>query len=81
MIYRETGQYKTTYEADQQLLPILQDRLFMLIVLFVTQLFFTQEWIRYLFSGLYLISAVILLLTSKVRRQMLWSALLLKRHG
>lgn len=53
----------------------------MLIVLFVTQLFFTQEWIRYLFSGLYLISAVILLLTSKVRRQMLWSALLLKRHG
>lgn len=34
MIYRETGQYKTTYEADQQLLPILQDRLFMLLVLF-----------------------------------------------
>jgi branched-chain amino acid transport system permease protein len=29
MFYRENGQYKTTYAADQQLLPILQDRLFM----------------------------------------------------
>ncbi len=32
MIYRETGQYKTTYEADQQLFPILQDRVFVLLV-------------------------------------------------
>ncbi|QQS45330.1 MAG: sodium:calcium antiporter [Acidobacteriota bacterium] len=51
----------------------------MLIVLFITQLFFTQEWIRYLFSGLYLVAAIILLASSKVRRQMLWSALLLKK--
>jgi branched-chain amino acid transport system permease protein len=29
MIYRETGQFKTTYASDQQLLPILQDRVFM----------------------------------------------------
>ncbi len=29
MLYRENGQYKTTYAADQQLLPILQDRVFM----------------------------------------------------
>ena len=33
MIYRETGQYKTTYEADQQLFPILQDKVFVLLVL------------------------------------------------
>ncbi|MCW5594109.1 MAG: branched-chain amino acid ABC transporter permease, partial [Burkholderiales bacterium] len=33
MIYRETGQYKTTYEADQQLFPILQDRIFVLLVI------------------------------------------------
>ena len=33
MFYRENGQYKTTYAADQQLLPILQDRLFMGAVL------------------------------------------------
>ncbi|MBC8024165.1 MAG: branched-chain amino acid ABC transporter permease [Burkholderiales bacterium] len=30
MIYRETGQFKTTYAADQQLFPILQDRVFVL---------------------------------------------------
>ena len=30
MIYRETGQFKTTYESDQQLFPILQDRVFVI---------------------------------------------------
>src|SRR5947208_353962 len=29
MFYRENGQYKTSYRADQQMLPILQDRIFM----------------------------------------------------
>ncbi|MGE0358151.1 MAG: branched-chain amino acid ABC transporter permease [Burkholderiales bacterium] len=33
MIYREAGQYKTSYEADQQLFPILQDRIFVLLLL------------------------------------------------
>ena len=33
MIYREAGQYKTSYEADQQLFPILQDKVFVLLVL------------------------------------------------
>jgi len=33
MFYRENGQYKTTYGADQQMLPILQDRLFMAALL------------------------------------------------
>jgi branched-chain amino acid transport system permease protein len=28
VIYRETGQFKTTYASDQQLFPILQDRVF-----------------------------------------------------
>jgi branched-chain amino acid transport system permease protein len=28
VIYRETGQFKTTYASDQQLFPILQDKLF-----------------------------------------------------
>ena len=27
MLYRENGQFKTTYRADQQMLPIRQDRL------------------------------------------------------
>ncbi len=30
MIYRENGQFKTSYRADQQIFPILQDRAFML---------------------------------------------------
>ena len=30
MIYRENGQFKTTYASDQQMLPILQDRVFMI---------------------------------------------------
>lgn len=28
MLYRENGQFKTSYKADQQLLPIVQDRFF-----------------------------------------------------
>jgi branched-chain amino acid transport system permease protein len=33
MLYRENGQFKTTYRADQQIFPILQDRLFIVAVL------------------------------------------------
>jgi branched-chain amino acid transport system permease protein len=33
VIYREAGQYKTSYEADQQLFPILQDKVFVLLIL------------------------------------------------
>jgi branched-chain amino acid transport system permease protein len=27
MFYRENGQFKTTYRADQQIFPIAQDRM------------------------------------------------------
>src|SRR3954462_6571847 len=33
MIYRETGQFKTTYASDQQLFPILQDRVIVIAFL------------------------------------------------
>ena len=33
MLYRENGQFKTTYRADQQVFPILQDRIFIGLVL------------------------------------------------
>ncbi|MEE9318894.1 MAG: branched-chain amino acid ABC transporter permease [Granulosicoccus sp.] len=33
MFYREAGQYKTSYAADQALLPILQDRIGLLMIL------------------------------------------------
>ena len=35
MLYRENGQFKTSYHADQQIFPIVQDRVFMLLVLAV----------------------------------------------
>ena len=31
MLYRENGQFKTTYRADQQIFPILQDRIVILL--------------------------------------------------
>ena len=33
MLYRENGQFKTTYRADQQIFPISQDRYFVALVL------------------------------------------------
>ena len=33
MFYRENGQFKSTYASDQQMLPILQDRVFMGLLL------------------------------------------------
>ena len=35
MIYRESGQFKTSYAADQQIFPILQDRVGLLLLLAV----------------------------------------------
>ncbi|MBA3772561.1 MAG: branched-chain amino acid ABC transporter permease [Ramlibacter sp.] len=35
MIYRENGQFKTNYRADQQIFPIAQDRAFILLILAV----------------------------------------------
>jgi cation:H+ antiporter len=51
----------------------------MLLVLFIAQFFFPQESIRYIFSGLYLAAAFVMIVTSKMRRQMLWNALLLRK--
>src|SRR5438309_2845337 len=33
MLYREAGQYKTTYRADQAIFPLLQDRIGLAIIL------------------------------------------------
>jgi cation:H+ antiporter len=50
----------------------------LLLILFTGQLVMPQQNIRYIFCGLYLAAAVVLLVTSKMRRQMLWNALLLR---
>ena len=33
MIYREAGQFKTTYASDQAIFPIPQDRVFVAVVI------------------------------------------------
>ena len=33
MLYREAGQFKTSYHADQALFPILQDKIGLIVVL------------------------------------------------
>ena len=33
MLYRENGQFKSTYRSDQQIFPILQDRIAMVALL------------------------------------------------
>ena len=51
MLYREVGQYKTSYEADQAIFPIAQDRWFvvalvafgfLVVPLFAGQYFYTE---------------------------------------
>lgn len=51
----------------------------MLLVLFSGQFFFPDEHIRLIFSGIYLVAAVFMLMKSKLRRQMMWNALLLRK--
>jgi len=48
MLYRENGQFKTSYPADQQILPIRQDRWAMALLLaaaFVVVPFFASEYL------------------------------------
>ncbi len=49
MLYREAGQFKSTYAADQQIFPILQDRigvaLVLLVAFVVVPLFSNEYWL------------------------------------
>jgi len=48
MLYRENGQFKTSYAADQQILPIVQDRWFMaalLVFAFVVMPFIGSDYL------------------------------------
>src|SRR5258705_2101198 len=55
MIYRETGQFKTTYASDQQLFPILQARVF--VIGFVVFAFVVVP----MFASEYMLRAILLL--------------------
>jgi branched-chain amino acid transport system permease protein len=52
MLYRENGQFKTTYRADQQIFPITQDRLFIGALLLVA--FAAVPWLAtdYFFNAI-----------------------------
>jgi cation:H+ antiporter len=50
----------------------------LLMLLFFGQFFFPDERIRYIFSAVYVIAFIILVVSSKERRRMLWRALMLK---
>jgi branched-chain amino acid transport system permease protein len=61
MLYRETGQFKTTYAADQAIFPILQDRIglwlilaiaFIGVPLFATEYLYTAILIPFLILAL-----------------------------
>jgi hypothetical protein len=52
MLYRENGQFKTSYAEDQQILPIVQDRWFMLALLTVAYFVLPVLASDYLFRAL-----------------------------
>jgi branched-chain amino acid transport system permease protein len=52
MLYRENGQFKTSYSEDQQILPIVQDRWFMLALLAVAYFVLPALASDYLFRAL-----------------------------
>ena len=52
MIFRENGQFKATYRADQQMLPILQDRIFMASLLAIAFLVVPFAASDYLFLSI-----------------------------
>ena len=52
MLYRENGQFKTSYAEDQQILPIVQDRWFMLALLAFAYLAMPAIGTEYLFLSL-----------------------------
>ena len=54
MLYRENGQFKSSYRADQQIFPILQDRIAVMLLLVVA--FFAMPWM----ASDYLLTAVLI---------------------
>lgn len=52
MLYRENGQFKTTYRADQQIFPIVQDRWVMALLLLVAAVIVPWTASEYLFRAI-----------------------------
>jgi len=60
MLYREAGQFKSTYAADQQIFPILQDRvgiaLLLAVAFVVVPLVSNEYWLSAIFTPLLIFS-------------------------
>src|SRR5215831_19379145 len=52
MLYRENGQFKTTYQRDQQIFPILQDRIGIALLLLVAFVLVPLSASEYLFRAI-----------------------------
>ena len=52
MLYRENGQFKTSYRADQQIFPITQDRIAMALLLLVVLVLVPAFASDYLFRAI-----------------------------
>jgi branched-chain amino acid transport system permease protein len=52
MLYRETGQFKTTYAADQAIFPILQDRIGTIAILVIAFVGVPLVATEYVYTGL-----------------------------
>ncbi len=63
MFYRENGQFKTSYEADQALFPIRQDRIAMLVILFAAFVVVPLTATEYVYTGILIPFLVLTLAT------------------
>ncbi len=54
MLYRENGQFKTSYSADQQIFPILQDRIAMALLLAVAFVVVPLLGSEYMFRAIFI---------------------------
>jgi branched-chain amino acid transport system permease protein len=54
MFYRENGQFKTSYRADQQILPITQDRIAMALILAVAFILVPMLASEYIFKAIFI---------------------------
>ena len=52
MLYREAGQFKTTYQADQAIFPIRQDRIALIVMLVIAFVIVPMTASEYLFRGI-----------------------------
>ena len=54
MFYRENGQFKTSYRADQQIFPITQDRIAMVLILAVAFILVPMLASEYIFKAIFI---------------------------